>query len=96
MPGVRSTAAWQRLRAQVLAEELTCHLCGGPYPDTVDHLIPIVVAPHLALERSNVRAAHGRKTRQCPGNYGRKAKPLAPRRPDPPPPAGWERTDATW
>lgn len=76
MPGIRSTAAWQKLRLQVLTEEPYCWLCGEPGPTTADHIVPLAIAPHLALERSNVRAAHGRKIPGvCPGNYGRGARP---------------------
>jgi len=36
----------------------TCHLCGSPGADTVDHLIPTSVSPSLRWEISNARPAH--------------------------------------
>lgn len=61
-------AAWQRLRALVLAEDDVCYWC-GKHATTVDHLIPHSLAPELRLERSNlVPACHacnsGRKITQ--------------------------------
>lgn len=38
----------------------TCHLCGGPGANTIDHLIPTSVRPDLRWEMSNVRPAHHR------------------------------------
>ena len=64
----RSTQAWRRLRARVLAEEHVCYICGRPvdfdakswepWAPNADHIVPVELAPHLALERSNVRLAH--------------------------------------
>jgi 5-methylcytosine-specific restriction endonuclease McrA len=36
----------------------TCHLCGRPGADTVDHLIPTSVDPTLRWDIGNVRPAH--------------------------------------
>jgi 5-methylcytosine-specific restriction endonuclease McrA len=62
--------AWRRLRAEVLARNSVCYLCGhsidqslhwnDPMGATVDHVIPRRVAPHLALDPTNVRPAHRR------------------------------------
>jgi 5-methylcytosine-specific restriction endonuclease McrA len=49
----------------------TCHLCGGPGADTVDHLIPTSVNPTLRWEMSNARPAHY----SC--NSKRRAAPLS-------------------
>jgi 5-methylcytosine-specific restriction endonuclease McrA len=75
---VRNTAAWRRLAKLVIEEEGgICWLCGQPGADTADHVVEVRVAPHLALVRSNVRAAHGRKRVleldgfDCRGNFGR-------------------------
>lgn len=57
---IRSTAAWQRLAKQAIAEEPACWLrlpgCTGR-SNTGDHVIPVCVRPDLALVRSNVRGA---------------------------------------
>jgi 5-methylcytosine-specific restriction endonuclease McrA len=58
------TRRWRTLRAQVLMEEATCWLCGGPNPDSVDHVIPVSVAPELEYVRENLRACHLRENRQ--------------------------------
>ena len=36
----------------------TCHLCGRPGADTVDHLVPTSVDPSMRWEVSNGRPAH--------------------------------------
>ncbi|MBZ5736481.1 hypothetical protein K8Z61_18475 [Nocardioides sp. TRM66260-LWL] len=55
----RDSAAWRRLRDQVIREEPTCRLafpsiCTG-LSETADHIEPFTAAPHLAMERSNHR-----------------------------------------
>ncbi len=66
MSGPRSTVAWQRARARVLAEESACHICGEsdfvclarhPRSPSVDHLVPLVLGGPL-LDRRNLRLAH--------------------------------------
>ena len=79
----RSTQAWRRLRKQVLAQESDCWICGRPvdfdakpwmpWAPNADHIIPVELAPHLALERSNVRLAH----RAC-NSTKRSRMPTAP------------------
>lgn len=44
----------------------TCHLCGLPGANTVDHLIPTSVDESLRWELSNVRPAH----RECNSERG--------------------------
>lgn len=58
---------WRRLRAQVLAEEPNCWLCGDPIDLSLppqhpmagqgDHVVPLEDGG-AALDRDNVRAAH--------------------------------------
>jgi 5-methylcytosine-specific restriction endonuclease McrA len=65
---VYNTSAWQRLRAEVLADDAyTCAYCGRP-ATSVDHVVPVRVRPDLALERSNVVAscASCQRRRQAP------------------------------
>jgi 5-methylcytosine-specific restriction endonuclease McrA len=60
--------AWTTLRAQVIAEEDVCGLCRrwvdksliNPHPGApqVDHIVPVVLAPHLVMVRSNLRLVH--------------------------------------
>jgi 5-methylcytosine-specific restriction endonuclease McrA len=55
---IYSSAAWQRLRAQVLAEERACAWCGTTTrPLTAGHIRSLRQYPELALERDNVRAS---------------------------------------
>jgi 5-methylcytosine-specific restriction endonuclease McrA len=61
---------WRRIRAQVLELGRPCPGCGHPIDRrlpqqhamsaTVDHIIPRALAPHLALEPSNLVAMHKR------------------------------------
>ena len=72
----RSTRAWKRLRLRVLEQSDICWLCGQPGADTVDHIIPLSVAPHLGESPDNVAAAH----RSCNSSRGARmptgARPL--------------------
>ena len=56
----RGTRAWYVLRDQVISEEPLCWLrlpgC-SMLSTTADHVIPWVDAPHLAMERHNLRGA---------------------------------------
>jgi hypothetical protein len=65
-PG-RTGYRWRKLRAEVLAEEPDCWICGWrinpavPNPEylspSVDHVVPLVEGGH-PTDRSNLRAAH--------------------------------------
>lgn len=50
---------WRRLRAEVLAEEPNCYICGAQ-ASQVDHVEPLVRRPDLGMDRSNLRAACSR------------------------------------
>lgn len=60
------SAAWRRLRADVLREEPQCRRCGRASVEA-DHILPRRRWPALALVRENVqglcRVCHGQKTR---------------------------------
>jgi hypothetical protein len=61
----------QKLRKQVFTyygEQ--CWLCGGDGADTIDHIIPVADGGDDSLD--NLRPAHGRKSKQCTGNFSRK------------------------
>lgn len=61
----------QKLRKQVFTyygDE--CWLCGGEGADTIDHIIPVADGGDDSLD--NLRPAHGRKSKQCTGNFSRK------------------------
>lgn len=50
--------AWSRLSKRVRAEEPVCYFEGcGAASVEADHIVPIAVAPHLRLVRSNVRGS---------------------------------------
>lgn len=60
MTNVLKTRAWRRLSAEVVAAQPLCQirLPGCTYVSTQgDHIIPVSVAPRLALVRSNVQGA---------------------------------------
>jgi hypothetical protein len=58
---------WQAFRLLVFGTYgRTCHICGHPGSNQVDHLIPQAVAPHLAWVLSNCRPAHGVPGNKCP------------------------------
>jgi hypothetical protein len=59
---------WRQIREQVLGTNNVCHLCGVPGADTVDHIIPLSLAPELAHDLSNLRPAH----RSCNSRKGAK------------------------
>lgn len=70
----RNTRAWRKLRDQVVDEEPTCRLrfpgvCTSQ-SETADHIIPVVEAPDLAMDRDNLRGS----CHAC--NLHRLAKPL--------------------
>lgn len=53
--------AWRDMARSVLVRDhWTCQVCGvhlGKGTATVDHIIPVSLAPHLRLDPSNLRAA---------------------------------------
>lgn len=83
MGDVRGTRAFKALAAKLRAEGQPCHLCGHaidysikgaasrrhPWSFVADHVIPVSRDPSLALEPSNLRAAH----RWCNGSKGNRA-----------------------
>ncbi len=81
-PSGRGGRRWRTLRAQLAEGHPPCWLCGQPInydaapyaPDAYecDHVIPVSVAPHLAFDLTNLRAAHHR----C--NRSRSASPPRP------------------
>jgi len=81
--GGRQSRAWQKARAEVLATEQVCGLCGlpldfqaprfTPFAPTVDHIVPLSLGGDL-LDRSNLRAAHF-KCNTARGNGTRQQKP---------------------
>lgn len=48
-------AEWQKARADYLAAYPSCRRCGAK-ADLVDHVIPIKVAPHRRLDRTNFQS----------------------------------------
>jgi len=54
----RATKSWRRLRTRVLEASDICWLCGQPGADTLDHIVPLIVAPELAESPDNVAPAH--------------------------------------
>jgi 5-methylcytosine-specific restriction endonuclease McrA len=66
----RAGHRWRTIRAQVLEQSNVCHLCGKGGADTVDHVIPLSVAPELAHDMANLRPAH----KSC--NSRRGARPM--------------------
>ena len=72
----RTTESWKRLRARVLSESDICWLCGQPGSDTLDHIVPLSIAPHLGESPDNVAPAH----RSCNSSRGARlpqsARPL--------------------
>ena len=66
-------AAWRRVRNQHLAASPVCVLCereGRSVPATVvDHIQPIVVAPHRRLDLTNLRSVCCDHHAQLTGNF---------------------------
>jgi 5-methylcytosine-specific restriction enzyme A len=50
-------AEWEALRAEVIAAQPRCSMpgCGSADRLNVDHIVPVRVAPHRRLDRSNLR-----------------------------------------
>lgn len=53
----RSSRAWQRTRAMVLAQSDVCWLCGHPGANSVDHVVPVAVGG-APFDLGNLRPAH--------------------------------------
>lgn len=71
-------ATLQKLRKRVFdfyGDE--CWLCHQGGADTIDHILPISMGGGDELD--NLRPAHGRKSRNCVGNFSRK-RPTAEQR----------------
>lgn len=62
----RSTRSFKRMRARILEESNVCWLCGQPGADTVDHIVPLKVAPQLGEVPGNLAPAH----RSCNSRKG--------------------------
>lgn len=77
----RTGRRWMALVAAVIQRDHgRCWRCGRLGADTGGHVLPWSTHPHLALNRDNIRAEHGRKRTaaidgyDCPGNYGSGAR----------------------
>lgn len=62
----RTTRSFRRMRTRVLEESNICWLCGQPGADTVDHIVPLSVAPDLGEVAANMAPAH----RSCNSSKG--------------------------
>jgi 5-methylcytosine-specific restriction endonuclease McrA len=84
---------WRVLRAQVLAEEEFCQLCGAwvdkslprgrKWSAQVDHIVPVSVAPQMLMVRSNLRLVHQFCNQSRGAGKSPKRQPVQ-RRPQPP------------
>ena len=54
----RSTRTFKRMRARVLEQSDICWLCGQAGADTVDHIVPLSVAPEMGEDAANLMPAH--------------------------------------
>ncbi len=54
----RRTSSFKKMRLRVLSTSDICWLCGQPGSTTVDHVIPLSLAPDLAEDITNLRPAH--------------------------------------
>lgn len=69
----RTTRSFARLRARVLEASDICWLCGQAGADTVDHVVPLKLAPHLGEDIDNLRPAH----RGCNSSKGARLAEVA-------------------
>ena len=79
MAGPRSTARWQRLRAEFLALSTHCAACGrpllphlkAPHPlsSTVDHIVPIAAGGD-PYDWGNLRAMHYGENASLGASFG--------------------------
>lgn len=57
--GAEGGGRWARMVAHVVQRDAgLCHICGHFGGKSADHLIPVTERPDLALEVSNLKAAH--------------------------------------
>ncbi len=85
--GALSSRPWRRIRARTLRAADTCGICGGlldktltaPHPlsPVVDHVLPVKLYPHLALDPTNLVAAHRRCNRNKSDRVDYSAAPAA-------------------
>lgn len=69
-----STRAWRDLRARILRNSDTCHICGQPGADAIDHITPL--ARGGTNHPTNLRPAHHNTEPRC--NRIKGDKPHAP------------------
>lgn len=62
----RTSRSFKRMRTRILEESNVCWLCGQPGADTVDHIVPLSVAPDLGEVAANMAPAH----RSCNSRKG--------------------------
>lgn len=70
----KDTTAWRNLRARILRDSDTCHICGKPGADAIDHVIPL--ARGGTNHPSNLRPAHHDTGDRC--NRVKGDRPHAP------------------
>ena len=90
MAGPRSTARWQRLRAEFLALSTHCAACGrpllphlkAPHPlsSTVDHIVPIAAGGD-PFDWGNLRAMHYGENASLGASLGNRMRGARRRRP---------------
>jgi 5-methylcytosine-specific restriction endonuclease McrA len=61
----RSTRPFRRMRQQTLAESDICIVCGHRASDSVDHIVPIAIAPELAEDPANLGPCHNEPCPTC-------------------------------
>lgn len=81
------------MRAQVLAEEEFCQLCGAwvdkslprgrKWSAQVDHIVPVSVRPGLLMVRSNLRLCHQVCNQRRGAGGALKRRPVQKRQPPP-------------
>jgi 5-methylcytosine-specific restriction endonuclease McrA len=69
----RTSRSFRRMRSRILEQSDVCWLCGQPGADTVDHIVPLSVAPDLGEVAGNMAPAH----RSCNSRKGAQLASLA-------------------
>lgn len=64
---IRSSPAWQRLRANFLAVNPICGICGNALAQQAHHLVPVEKRPDMALEWTNLAPVCTRCHANCNG-----------------------------